>query len=621
MTGRITRCEIHPAIGIARVGNSSEGFVLASEVPGQRPPRGTAFKDDLGRLHRQAARFRIYGHDDAGNVVREISPEDAEIEWAVHVANKKAAWYAFTLALDIPEAETATLRNPDYLGDRSDLVIDPGPCSVAPGGSPQEIAGGSFLGRPVSLGRLRVDERGRLLVMGGRGRSEGVSLDGVKAPPPSSLNSPRWFDDISDGPVSAEVRIGGVSVPVEPAWLVVGPPNYAPGFRSPVTMYDLVYDLALREGQLDRPDQPSFATHVLPMLRAHCDLQWLNAGINVLHGWGSAEHFSAPAYLAELGDPGAAARDSRRRVFERFRHPDPDHPRHAVADPSLLPQIYGDGIESIELEAGPAKWLTVTEFQYWCLAEWAEGRFVADHDPESSVASLDDLPLARRPAALTRAALEDCLGGPFHPGCELTWPMRHALLYDRPFRIKRRAQPSPLPEPGSTLSPEEAVAAGGPLDGSEPGDLTRWMSVPWQIDTAQCGAGYDGRLNSYLPTLWPARVPNHVIASRAYEALMDSSLPGPERFKLLNMREDWMRDFSDMDGSFPRALGFLESWSKVGLVVAKASPDGPGFPPEIFVETGNELEEGSSFDPRKHRTYRERLGDQERGGDQERAGG
>ena len=52
--------------------------------------------------------------------------------------------------------------------------------------------------------------------------------------------------------------------------------------------------------------------------------------------------------------------------------------------------------------------------------------------------NLDEIPLRERPGALDRAALDEALGGPFHPGCEMTWPMRISLMYEAPFRLRRR---------------------------------------------------------------------------------------------------------------------------------------------------------------------------------------
>src|SRR4051812_44018601 len=51
--------EVHPAIGIARVGNSKQpdGYFPGPE-PGEGPP--ASYRDAAGKLKRQAARFRMF---------------------------------------------------------------------------------------------------------------------------------------------------------------------------------------------------------------------------------------------------------------------------------------------------------------------------------------------------------------------------------------------------------------------------------------------------------------------------------------------------------------------------------------------------------------------------------
>src|ERR1700676_2537192 len=92
---------IHPAIGVARVGNS-EQFFIGSENP--RVPANwdndntkfKSFKDAEGKVLRQAARFRIFQFDAAGNPLKELTLADGiKIEWRVHVANRKASFFAF----------------------------------------------------------------------------------------------------------------------------------------------------------------------------------------------------------------------------------------------------------------------------------------------------------------------------------------------------------------------------------------------------------------------------------------------------------------------------------------------------------------------------------------------
>jgi len=91
----IETIKIHPAIGVARVGNSPTEFFIGPEKPGtHRRPRG-GYKDAQGRIKRQAARFRLFGYDKRGKLVKEITAKDASVTWTVHLANKKAAWKQF----------------------------------------------------------------------------------------------------------------------------------------------------------------------------------------------------------------------------------------------------------------------------------------------------------------------------------------------------------------------------------------------------------------------------------------------------------------------------------------------------------------------------------------------
>src|SRR5262249_5746738 len=158
---------IHPGIGIARVGDSLEEYTIGPEVIGA--VRETDSRDDGGALKRQAARFRIYGVDEAGSVVRGLADDDAEITGTVHIANRNAAWYRFIAAADRPEAVNTqcALRNPTVAGaDRGSLVIDPGPKSITGRAQPGVVLdGGAFKNIPVSLGELRTDDLGRLLVL------------------------------------------------------------------------------------------------------------------------------------------------------------------------------------------------------------------------------------------------------------------------------------------------------------------------------------------------------------------------------------------------------------------------------------------------------------------------
>jgi hypothetical protein len=160
-----------------------------------------------------------------GNIIRELTAEDGDITWTVHVANKKAAWYNFDLALDIPQATGAfkgyspvesTLRNVTISdADRSRLVIDGGSLTISgvntnADGNDQNFAfdKGTFYSpdgndKPVYLGELRTDENGSLLFLGGYGLSASYANESAV----TFANNDTWHDDTSDGPVDAKIKL------------------------------------------------------------------------------------------------------------------------------------------------------------------------------------------------------------------------------------------------------------------------------------------------------------------------------------------------------------------------------------------------------------------------------
>ena len=240
---KITNAAIYPAIGISRVGNSLHEYYIGPEVPWPDSKPASFYKDATGALKREAAGFRIYGLNAAGEVVKELTAADAQITWTVHVANKKAAWYEFDQALDIETTKPAALRNANFQGDARDrLVIDPGALSISgtnQGGDGYRFDSGRFLGETVYLGELKTDDKGRLLFLGGHGVSNSPFADN---PPSTFANNDGWHDDTSDGPVTAKVILGSQELEVDPAWVVTAPPNYAPSQIGVMTMWDVMVD-------------------------------------------------------------------------------------------------------------------------------------------------------------------------------------------------------------------------------------------------------------------------------------------------------------------------------------------------------------------------------------------
>jgi hypothetical protein len=562
---RIVRYAVHPAIGIARVGNSVDESYLAPELPGELPQPPGGFKDASGAIKRQATRFRVYGYNRHGDVVREITADEAEITWTVHVANRKPAWYAFATALDIPSAVSTPLRNLDYTGDERDqLTIDPGPRSIA--GRNQSgvlFDGGSFLGQEIGLGELRTDEAGRLIFLSGYGYA--YNPTGVNVT--TFANNDGWCDDVADGPVYATVKIGDRTIAADPGWAVATPPDFGPSIRAGfISMYDVVEEVMIQKRWLRPPwrrghgrGRVSFTADILPLFLRLADMQWVNEGMYRYFGFGAPIDLADPAYLARLADPSPSNRAFRMRWLAAFRDPS-----YADEQPYAMPPMYGDAVALPPIS--PRQWLAPLETQYESLRRWALGRFVDDFDPSAPVAQeLADLPVEEQAAALDRAALEPVLGGPFR---------LHAVP----------PGDSTQQDWGAELTPEVAVSKLGPLSRSGPGDVTRWMATPWMTDTASCRSGYQPQINPYLPTFWPARAPNHILTEIAYDVVMDTGLPAEDREKAFALREDWLRFIVRPD--YVESLDLMiENWPKLGFVTLQPGPGEGIGPDEVKVET------------------------------------
>src|SRR5262249_49603904 len=153
------------------------------------------------------------------------------------------------------------------------------------------------------------DESGRLIVLGGTGNSASPSHAPVFDPANSDSfnNANDWYDDTSDGPVTASVAIDGNPIPVEAAWVVVAPPNYAPNIVSWRTLYDLLTDVYVRCGWLDIPQKLSFTNDILPILRRLSNLQWVNQGFASMYGKGCPMDFGSDDFIAKLATKPDAA--------------------------------------------------------------------------------------------------------------------------------------------------------------------------------------------------------------------------------------------------------------------------------------------------------------------------
>lgn len=604
--GTIDTLHVYPPLGIARVGNAAGqmDYVIGPEVIGGPPtlPAGgparflADFRTANGSIKRQAARFRVYARLKDGSV-REVTAADANIEWRVAIANLKAGWYEFNQAMDLPGglSRDAKPRNLDVYtsGWRAVLDITPTPRSIAGRDTPAiAFDDGTFWHKIVYLGELRTDHEGRLIFLGGRGESapfrRGLS-------PLTFANNVGWHDDVADGPVRATVTFpDGTSFEAEPGYVAVTPPNFAPGLFGVVTMDDAVRETFQNAGWIDPPATTSFTQDVWPIFDRLTGLQWVDHGLFMIHGHGSPLDARDPIVIDRLRDASPENAPRRQAIFALFRDP------HAggTVDEAKLPQIYGDGID---LAQSALALLSITPTQYAHLQRWADGEFFDDWSGVvPTPPDFATLSPAEQVAHLERTALHDCLGGPFHPGIEITWVMRLPLLWTRQYRLKVLATDLPAKQDyGPVLTPAVCIGDGGPFDGVAAGALTRFLGVPWQTDGASCNSAADYAPWTFLsmPTFWGARVPDQVFAAENFErarALDPAALPVQVQ-KHFMLRADWLRDVRDVD-YYGRIARMVMDWAGLGMILPVANPPAH-LPADTRVEQGRSLHAAGS-DPK-----------------------
>ena len=301
--------------------------------------------------------------------------------------------------------------------------------------------------------------------------------------------------------------------------------------------------------------------------------------------------FTNPSLLAKLSYKPEQPTDLdpygelRRAIFHSFR---PSKPAVAepVTWPHIWPWIYGDAFGSFS-ENGTGNMLTMTGLQEALLQHWVNGQFINDWSTEITTppTSIDQVPLKQQPSMLDQAALHYCLADTFHPGCEMTWPMRHASMYSSPFRIRLRPSSEPEPNYGSTMTPIKVQQVDGPLYAQSAGSITRWMAIPWQGDTAFCRSGYDPDFDPYLPTFWAARVPNHVLTEQDYQKVINLDLPREERIAAFNQRLNWLRAIKDANTA-EVMMRMIAHFNELGIVeVRPGIKNDPDIPEYIYVET------------------------------------
>ena len=227
--------------------------------------------------------------------------------------------------------------------------------------------------------------------------------------------------------------------------------------------------------------QPSFTDHIYPILSraiaaadVHSDPK--DTFHDTMLDWSRMSDSSDPQF--------------RKEVFKWIRDP-----TSSTLSYKQMPRGLGDDYTTLDdFESGltttlpkPTAFLSLTPVQFALLKAWANGSFKSDWTFGAvTYAPIPASGATATPHGLDRAALENCVGGPFYPGIEVSWLIRELSLYTEAFRLRDPNVPFLL----------------GPLT-FHAGFFSQQMALPWQADFYDCHKEeHDGDEDERMLFMW-----------------------------------------------------------------------------------------------------------------------
>ena len=596
----------------------------------------------------------------------------ADIVWTVHLANKKTAWYEspdddgiiswFKVDSNHPKPHP-DLRNRSIGANASDpkrlktLITDPGPRTIrgasvpavecdratpasygrSDGGVgelpdyPKSFPSDHFAIYPPgveaidSLGTLATDQGGRLMVAGGFGRANSINGEAPAYGFNDPVNNDDWFDDTGDGPVTAVLVFeDGSTADAGHAWVVSTDPSYAPQIPNVVSLWDDIYDSWVRKLEL-RPDlftkgefaadyAPSFDDEVRPIFWAAGLQRWItnlnDLGRHVHDQIADINVDTDPA-RTQLGGLGFIRKPVDPEDLTLSNPNDPNQIVDGRGDPEpsgderRMPLSLGDSGRSL---------LSLSMTQYFLLQCW---------DRQAAKDTRLELNVGEQ---LDKSSLLAGLGGRFSPGIDMTYICREPDLYvmdwqtsgSGPFRIARAELDYPAmgaaPALGLGWTPRREQNA------LEPGDVSKFMAIPWQADYNSCGVHEPAPNLPMANTLywsWPAQRPVAVHVAKDVtgggkvlpEQRFSIRGPGtktepmggkPPKFGPANPSEvGRYQQQVEADGkpTGPGIMRILDHWMEIGTVIqgTNIDPESEGlgadveFSPNFYLEVQGQL--------------------------------
>ena len=270
------------------------------------------------------------------------------------------------------------------------------------------------------------------------------------------------------------------------------------------------------------------------------------------------------------------------------------------------------GLMPLALGSANTSYLSVRYTEYFFLAQWSQQKSVEGYGP-----ALND------GEKLDKNVLMNCLGGRFSPGIDLTFIMRDPDLYIKdwttsgtgPFRVK----PAPLdymnlPANGAPLLTEGYIPLHTGNTGLEPGDISKFLAIPWQTDYNSCATHLPSPNPQFNQTLfwsWPAQRPVAVYVAAQVKANGGNlTTPTGDQLQQWSVRgeftstietsatpaspgQNWGR-YQNVTSQIPDSgiVNMVKNWHEIGVIIqgtAIDAADGGPFPADQYLEVQGKL--------------------------------
>jgi hypothetical protein len=123
-----------------------------------------------------------------------------------------------------------------------------------------------------------------------------------------------------------------------------------------------------------------------------------------------------------------------------------------------------------------------------------------------------------------------------------------------------------------------------------PGDLTKWMGIPWQSDAGSCQAVFVEKQYP-VPSWWAANLPVYVLNEDAFKQLQHPDILDETKLFIYANRLPWLHTTDTgfigyhAEGGYMNGLiAMVYKWKNIGVVTGrKLEPRVPGIPETVYV--------------------------------------